>query len=248
MQKLILLVVVLLVTTYTYAQKGLEIGVQFTPGVSLIINDEDFAEGDDLNFKGSFGYNVGLNLGYNFTDGIGLSSGVLFSQTRQNYVTDYDNRTKSEQNTFYRQLSYIRIPVLFRFSGDVTSQTSAFFRIGPHFDLLSAAKYEYDDKSIFDLDRSYNMRDYKDILGNERKIYKNFVVGLTLEMGGIVRISESMGIFFMLHLEGSLTNTEDEESGYVYPSSGFPNYERAQAFNVMGGLTVGYNYVIDFSK
>lgn len=252
MQKLILLVVALLLTTYTYAQKGLEVGIQFTPGTSWIMNDEDFAEDDDLNFKASFGFNTGLALGYNFTDGIGLQSGIIYSKTKQNYINANSAASKAEQDLYSRTLSYIRVPVLFKFNGDISSSASAYFRIGPHFDFLSNAQYEYQDiesttlDNLFDLSFKENMNPYTSASGTTYKVYKKVVVGLTLEMGGIIRINESMGIIMLLHLEGSLTNTEDVDSYRFYPSTAAN--ERGTAFNVMAGLTIGYNYIIDFSK
>lgn len=256
MKKLSLLVAAALLlgstaTNTVSAQKGIEIGVNFTPGSPWILNSEDFAEDQNLDFAGTFGYNVGLNLGYNMTDGFGINTGIIYSQQGQNYITGYDGVAKADQNTFSRQLTYIRVPVLMKVNGSLDAGSSSFFRIGPHFDFIQGAKYTYNTNSgLFQGTSETDMLDYRGPLGTAAepyKVYNKMVVGLTLEMGGQINVSESVKVIMALHLEGSLTNTEDEDARFVYPSSGsLFSPERAKAWNVMAGLTVGVNYVLGF--
>jgi hypothetical protein len=223
-----------------------------TPGNSWILNDEDFAEDQDLDFRATFGYNAGFTLGLNLTDGFGIASGFIYNKVGQNYITGYDGRTRDEQNTFSRELEYIRIPVLLKVNGSVDASASAFFRIGPHFDFLKSANYTYNINGGLGSGNTIkqDMRDYRGILGTNstpQEIYKKMVVGLTIEMGGQINVTKTMKIIMALHLEGSITPTEGKDAKNVYPSSGtFLQPERAKAWNVMAGLTIGLNYVFSF--
>lgn len=253
MKQLSLLAVALLcLTQVSFAQKGLEIGVHFTPGSPWILNNEDFAEGEDLDFRGTFGYNLGATLGYNLTDGFGIASGVIYNKGGQNYITAYDGVAKADQNTFSRQLSYIRVPILLKVNGSLDAGSSSFFRIGPHFDFIQSAKYQYKwNSGILDgQEIEQDMLDYRGPLGTANepyKIYNKMVVGLTLEMGGQINVTEAIKVIMALHISGSLTNTEDEDARSVYPTSGnVLSPERATAWNVMAGFTVGMNYVLSF--
>ena len=261
MRKLTLFVVAILAANMSFAQKGLEIGLEFTPCVTFVLNDQDFAEGEDLNFQGTFGFNTGLSLGYNFSDGIGISSGVLYSKQGQNYITDYNGLAKGDQDDFSRKLSYIRVPLLIKFNGDPTASSSSYFRIGPHFDFLQSARFVYDDKSTFNAD--YDLRLHKDAPYSTMDLYKKFVFGLTLEFGGSANINEYLKLTFMLHMSGNL-NSENIGTAQLsnwnpltggigfdaipgYPAdniSNAPYRERAGAFNVMGGINVGFRYNI----
>lgn len=283
MRKLTLLFAAALSFNYAAnAQKGIELGAEFTPMTTWILNNEDFDQGADLNFRGTFGFLTGLSAGYNITDGFGIQTGFMYNKCGQNYITDYDNVAKADQNTYKRSLSYFRVPVLFKVNG--TGETGGmYFRIGPHFDFLNSAKYSFTDNEItpvVDIDYSIDKLDLKNFEGldpdattyplttdtRKYEIYKGFVVGATLELGGSVNINENMKIVFMLHLEGSLTNPEGKDAAYVRAAYAYDNpstllssrnpgviypanpvgsaYERSTAWQVGGGLNVGFHYII----
>lgn len=257
MRKLTLLAVAFLTAQLGFSQKGIELGVEFTPAATLILNDEDFAAGDDLNFQGTFGFNTGLSVGYNFNDGLGLVSGIIFSQQGQNYVTAFDGVAKGDQDVFNRTLSYVRLPLLLKINSDPSASSGTYFRFGPHFDFLTGAKYSYDAKGSvlnpYDTNGEISLLtdpDYKDL-----NIYNKFVFGITLEFGGSANINENMKITFMLSLSGNLNSEGDQVVDattigsilnprtplkYAKDSAG----DRSAAYNVMGGLNVGFRYTI----
>jgi hypothetical protein len=263
MRKLTLFAALLFSSTLSFAQKGLEVGVEFTPAVTFILNDDDFAEGDNLNFRGTFGFNTGLSLGYNFNDGIGIASGILFSRQGQNYITDYAGVSKANQDVFARQLGYIRVPVLLKFNGDPTASSSSYFRVGPHLDLLNSARFTYDDRDAFNADIDQDLLALKSLTNQDLEVYKKLVVGLTLEMGGAVNMTDELKLVFMLHMSGSLTNPEADDIkdasdalltrtftaepfGATKPYPVTSGGNRQTAWNVMGGFTVGFHYVLGF--
>lgn len=251
MKNLTFLLFALLMTSGSIAQQGLELTVGFTPGVSFFLNDEDFAEGAALDFRPTFAHTAGLTVGYNFSDKIGLATGIGYAATGQNYITNYDNISKDDQVKFDRKTTYIRVPLLLRVGGDPTASTSAFLRFGPHFDFLSSAVGTNYGTTNNPKDISVNFRDVNKLLSSDKaEIYKNFVLGLTLEVGGKIRISDQMGILVLFHLESSLTNAEGEDVA-VY--SGFPTSgtllspERGPVWNMMAGINIGFQYALSFN-
>ena len=251
MKNLTFLAFALCLTGTMFAQKGLEITAGFTPGVSFILNDEDFAEGESLNIQATFAYQGGLTLGYNFSETIGLATGIGIAALGQNYTTDFDNVANDDQIKYDRKLTYVRVPLLLRVGGDPTAATSAFFRFGPHFDFLSGAIGRNYGSANNPADNSTNYRNITKLLSSETaEIYNGFVLGMTLEVGGKIRITDQMGVLLMFHLESSLTNPEGQDAA-VY--SGFPTSgtlldpERGTAWNMMAGLNVSFLYTLTFN-
>jgi hypothetical protein len=251
MKNLTFLAFALCLTGTMFAQKGLEITAGFTPGVSFILNDEDFAEGESLNIQATFAYQGGLTLGYNFSETIGLATGIGIAALGQNYTTDFDNVANDDQIKYDRKLTYVRVPLLLRVGGDPTAATSAFFRFGPHFDFLSGAIGRNYGSANNPADNSTNYRNITKLLSSEEaEIYNGFVLGMTLEVGGKIRITDQMGVLLMFHLESSLTNPEGQDAA-VY--SGFPTSgtlldpERGTAWNMMAGLNVSFLYTLTFN-
>jgi hypothetical protein len=94
------------------------------------------------------------------------------------------------------------------------------------------------------IDADYNL--LKDSPFDGYDIYNKFVFGVTLEFGGTANINETTKFTFMLHLSGNL-NSEDLDAALIYPSqviASAPFVERQAAYNVMGGLNVGFRYTI----
>lgn len=247
MKNLFFTVMALFATTSVFAQQGLEMTLNFTPGSSLYYNDEDFAAGKNLNFQATYALHAGLTAGYNFSDRIGIATGIGYASLNQNYITDYDNTDKSDQQRASRYQSYIRIPVLLRIGGDNMNGSSAFFRVGPHIDFLSSGTFVTKGSADNPVENTTNMRD-QSILGEKQDILNETVFGVTAEIGGRIRLTDQMGLLILLHLETSLTNTEGANAGRYFESSGgsILNPERSSTGILMGGLTVGFQYVLSF--
>lgn len=251
MKNLTFLALALFLSSNLFAQKGLEITAGFTPGISFILNDEDFAAGDDLNIQPTFAFQAGLTLGYNFSEKIGLATGIGVASLGQNYTTDYDGWAADDQVKFDRKITYIRVPLLLRVGGDPTAPSSAFFRFGPHFDFLSSAIGRNYGSANNPRDNSTNYRDVNKLLSSEKaEIYNGFVLGLTIEVGGKIRITDQMGVLLLVHLESSLTNPEGQDAARysAFPTSGtFLEPERGTAWNTMLGLNVSFQYTLSFN-
>jgi hypothetical protein len=246
------LALALFLSSNLFAQQGLEITAGFTPGLSFILNDEDLAEGEALNIQPTFGFQTGLTLGYNFSERIGLATGIGVAALGQNYTTDYDGWAADDQIKYDRKITYIRVPLFLRVGGDPTAPSSAFFRFGPHFDFLSSAIGRNYGSANNPRDNSVNYRDInKSILGSEKaEVYNSFVLGLTIEVGGKIRITDQMGVLLLFHLETSLLNPEGEDAAAYggFPTSGtIFDPERGTSWNLMAGLNVSFQYTLSFN-
>lgn len=244
MKNLFLLVAVLFFASPSFAQQGLELTVGYTPGLSFILNDQDFATGKELNITATYGHQLGLTVGYNFNENMGVATGLGFASINQNYVTDFDN--VSEQNTFDRRLSYIRVPVLFRIGSDPSRSAGAYFRAGPHFDFLTGATGKYNTNIGIKGSIETNYRDQKTPLtGKKLNVFEQTVIGITMEVGGRIRISDAMGVLVAFHLESTLTNPEGKDASLYFPHDGTVlNRSRDRAWNIMPGIHVGFQYVL----
>lgn len=229
-------------TSGLFAQKGIEFGVNVTPTSPWILNDEDFAEGPDLDFRFNYGINFGATVGFNFTDNFGIATGITYVSGGQRYITAYENTAKADQITSRIDLRYMRVPVLFKFNGDINAATSAFFRIGPHFDFLQKATYTIDNAPIVGkVERDF----LNDSTYNNQKIYNKNVIGLTLEMGSQFKIADNLKFVLAFQLAGSLNNIEGEDAKRNFATSGsILNRERSKAWHVSAGINLGVTYVI----
>lgn len=262
MRNLSLLALFLMAAQFGFAQKGLEFGITFTPATSWIVNDEDFAQGDEMDLQATFGYNAGAHLGFNFSEGMGLQLGLNLSQQGQNYINKASSNDKATMDVYSRKLTYVRVPVLLKFNGSTEGSFTSYFRFGPHLDFLSKAVYNYEAKNddLFYLTsnrKDIDLTQVKKSPDENYKIYNDVVFGATLEMGGAINVDENMKILVLFHLSGSLSNPEGKDSYAAGAAvsglfnanpSAFPDDAgtgtRGTAYNLMGGLTVGLTYTI----
>lgn len=177
------------------------------------------------------------------------------------------------EKRFSRTLGYVRVPILLEVSGDPTAAGGFFFRIGPHFDFFTGGAYRderMNGNSGYDEANGINLReevdlyekatllgvDYARQTGETGKVYNDVVIGMSLDIGAQISFSEMMKLIITVHLESSLTNPEAEGAASfanTYGAATYPNYisesdrwvtSRAQAWNVMGGVTLGVRYTL----
>lgn len=267
MRKLTFLFLACLLAGSLQAQEGISIGVNVTPMSTWMLNGDDFDAGAELNFRSTFGFSAGLNLGYNFTDRVGIVSGVLYSSEGQNYITDFDGRTEEEQDRFSRELAYIRVPLLFKYNSDITDRTSFLLRVGPYFGFLSSSQVTYEMNAPMAMDEeSYDTQDlsYQDpsnpLSTQTGSIFNGFDLGLALELGSQVNLSESMQLYFLFRLAGSAGSIENSKviqdlktNNALNPLAEYPaanffpadnNIERRPAHHVNAGIVIGFNYIL----
>lgn len=217
MKKLIIIVAALVLSGSIFAQKGLEVGVYATPQSTWIFNQQDFDEGDALNFRSTIGYTVGANLGFNFTNSIGIRTGLAYSRQGQNYINDFVDIPSATK------LSYLKIPVLLKFNSDPQAATAFLATLGVDMGILSGGRFSVDGEDI-----STDFLDPKDY-------YNAFDLSAVVGFGLQARLDSRLNLNFMLRFSYSVIDIEQED---------FKPLGRETANHFIGGLQVGANYVL----
>lgn len=230
MQNLFLLISIFFCTyTLSYAQEGLKLGLHFTPGLSMALNNEDMDKGSSLDLQTAFAYNTGFLIGYGITEIFSVSTGVGYQQHTASFVHNRATLPTSKLKDpnlgapITRQANYVRVPLLLEISTDPNRAAGFFARLGPHFDFLTTAIYKDErlngfsqyDKGGIDLRQKITLYQKNEAtngiisLGRQEKIYRDFVPGITAEVGAQIRINDYLKMTLLLHVEGS-SNPEGE--------------------------------------
>ena len=131
---LLILSTLFIISAVTYAQEGFNLGINIQPYSS---------SGGEMDFgliypSGSSYYtfdkvftlkmNIGVDIGYNFDESLGVSSGLQYARNGQNYA----NFTDSYNNTisFFTSLNYLKIPFLVHYVLNPDDQTTFSFQTG----------------------------------------------------------------------------------------------------------------------
>jgi hypothetical protein len=96
-----------------YAQQGFTIGANVMPLNTNIINQNTWGNGREYDYKPTYNFSWGLDVGYNISDHMGVSSGFWFTNLGQQYLDSYDDSEWDRSLT----LKYNMIPLMLRFNG-----------------------------------------------------------------------------------------------------------------------------------
>jgi len=215
------------------AQKGLYFGLAGTIQSTWVTNQNNYGL-PEMDYKTAYGGAANLNLGYDFTNHLGVKIEVGYGKFGQKY-TD-----KMGDSTFSREIkmNHLMIPILlkYRTGGSIAK---FYVAIGPQFDMLLSANQSY----------IMNGKNYEDSL--ETVSGKTFVVGqeeikerfssmdvfVRMDLGVDITVVKHLMIEFGIKFGYGLMdlNSTDyrlkDHSGTYHPSH-----------NVFGGLTLGLNY------
>jgi opacity protein-like surface antigen len=121
------------------AQEGtLKIGAAILPQNTWLLNQDDSDAGPELDYEVTWGVAGGLTLAYNFTDYLGVGVDVLYSSQGQKYSGKMGG--SGQDFTAHTKLSYLKLPLLFRFNSDPTSPVQFSFFVGPQLSFLTGYK------------------------------------------------------------------------------------------------------------
>ncbi|QQS29983.1 MAG: PorT family protein [Sphingobacteriales bacterium] len=211
-----------------FAQKGLEVGVRVIPQSVWIINDDDAARGDGLDYTRTWGMAYGLNVGYNFLSSLGIQTGLLISGQGQKYVGDGSSGFETSQT----KLNYLKIPVMLKFNSNPDAGACFVGTAGIQFGLLTGAKQIVDDEEV----------DFG-ALGLELKdAYNKADLSAAFSLGSRFRVTDSFNIGLSLRADYSLGDIEDKD----FVVAGFPVWDndRAASANLTGGIMIEANYIL----
>ena len=222
MKKNYLLIAFLLVATYStcFAQKGLEIGLRVFPQATTLVNDDDFAAGDELNFKVPFKFGGGLTVGYNFTNSVGLYTGVLFSPQGTKYV----NGDKTLE--WEAKLNYIKIPFVVKANSNPNNGVCFLFNAGIEYGILSSATGDY---SYWDGVTSSADKDIKDT-------FKSSALAAMMGFGAQFKFTDQILGHTMLRFDYAFGDIENPDT--KTPANRTPTHPGA------AGLQIGISYLL----
>ncbi len=132
-----LLTLLLLASIPALAQKGLYFGIAGTVQSTWITNQENYGL-HPLDYVSTMGGSGNINIGYDFTNHIGIKIELGYGTLGQKY-----SKTRTD-SVFSRQvkLNYLMIPILlkYRIGGPVVK---FYIAVGPQFNMLLSANQTY---------------------------------------------------------------------------------------------------------
>jgi opacity protein-like surface antigen len=247
-----------------FSQKGLNVSITLQPGASFIMGDWKLPpmDGEEMTFEKSFtfGFEGGVNGGYNFTDNLGVSVGMLYSLQGQKYkdlvvTDDYGSITLNHDIN----LSYLKIPMRFNFNTDPQQSISFTGYAGFYLGFLTRYKQTYkigegtDSYSDIDMTlvRKGKTQTQTDGSNSEQydlveKPFKSTNFGMTIGGGVQKKLAEKLYLQFMINYQlgfGDIKNLQstiidaDGDTEKVYDNDD-PN-RLIKHKNSLIGLTIG---------
>ncbi len=247
----------LLISTSSFAQSGFDFGLKGFVGTSSLINSNDQAAGPELDYKNSVKIAGGISGGYSFNKHIGVELNVLYAKQGQSYKGEVSQITPSgygivilsqafQSFAYANNVSFtgnytadisttcLKIPLLFRYTGDNTKGVYFSSFIGPQLDMLNAVNIQVNGKTISP--SNYNLK--------AEDFYKKTTVDAVLGLGVGINLPSNLVLSAHLRLDYGLGDVENKSetttafgvSEKVYSSA------RAATNNATGGLLISLNY------
>lgn len=217
MKKTILLpaltvVTLLTVITGAKAQKGFYVGAQGAAQLSVMFNEAD-VEQPGADYRSKFGTSFGVNGGYNFSKHMGIGTEVTYATIKQRYI---DNSV-----SYTQKFNYLKVPVLFTYNTNPGRTLMFTAKAGPQLGIL--LKSDISGASIGALN------------GSTMDRYRKLTFGAMAGAGVRVRMMDNIYLDAGLHVDGTISNTEDKDyQGYAAG--------RSKSHDLNAGLEVGIKY------
>jgi hypothetical protein len=135
MKKTILLNIFLLCGLSVFAQKGFHAGLSGGYNLTFIINQNNYG-GPEYEYAPTYGYMYGLSAGYNFDKHFGLQAEGEMSKQGQHYSHEDMDHNILTRNV---DLTYMHVPLMFKYSGGGNYPTRFYIMAGPQFSYLQSA-------------------------------------------------------------------------------------------------------------
>lgn len=115
-----LLLALMFVAPASYAQKGLNIGLNGQYTTISIVNQNAWGNDREYDYAVTTGFAYGFDIGYNFTNEVGIYTGYGMMTLGQDYTDSYRPDGTDVKSDWERTLrmQYNVIPIMFKFTGD----------------------------------------------------------------------------------------------------------------------------------
>jgi len=228
------LVALLLMTTIpAIAQKGLYFGIAGTVQDTWMTNQNNYGR-SPLDYQPTFGGSGNINIGFDFTNHLGIKVELGYGQFGQEYkktITD---------SAFTRnvKMNYFMLPVMLKYrTGGALAKF--YIAVGPQFDFLLSAKQSYllNGKAFLDTIQDLSGKSF--IAGDEgiKDRFASMDVLARLDLGVEITIVKKLMIDLGVKLGYGLMDLNDTDFR-IKDNDG--NYKATHI--VTGGLTLGINY------
>jgi hypothetical protein len=256
-RKIIAVSACLLTGPLLFAQKGFDFGLKLNVQSSSLINNTDVAAGPELDYKNPTNIAGGVSAGYTFTKHLGAEINILYSKQGQGYKGDASQISPttsgvlilseefqglatasgipfSGQYTSRIDLTYIKIPILLRFTGKTTKKVFFSSFIGPQIDMLSSAKIKVNDKDA----------PFTPFGKKNEDAYKKVTVDAVLGVGLGINLPSNLVLSFHLRLDYGLGDAENKSVTIPALGSTDKLYDggRASTHNATVGGLISLNY------
>lgn len=260
--KRILLAVIVFASCHTaVAQKGFNIGLTGAFNSAWILNQNNYGtlspftnpivRQSEMNYKPTWGWHLGLALGYNFTKNWGLHTQILYDVTGQKYEDNFEGPAVIPEGTFgsatervnvKRQvsLSYIQIPLLVKFTTNKGQVAKFFVCLGPQIGFrLSATEkvsvagytYEYDSTANY----------------SPSQKFKTFDIGLALQFGTDIYATDHLYFEIGFNSYGGLADINGKVLRTLdWYSKNDLTYQKS--YNFRAGIMLGIHYIIGYGR
>lgn len=215
------------------AQKGFYFGVAGTVQSVWITNQNNYGL-PEMDYKTTFGGAGNLNIGYDFTNNLGIKIEIGYGKFGQKYTDQIGDSSFSREV----KMNHLMIPLLFKYRTG-GSIARFYVAIGPQFDFLLSANQNYMLNGKMFSDTLETVSHEKFDVGNEemKERFSSMDIMARMDLGLDITVVKHLMIEFGIKLGYGLMdlNSSDyrikDHSGAYHPSH-----------NVFGGLTLGINY------
>ena len=214
MKKTTALLLFIVFSFATYAQKSFQFGLQFSPNLSWIKPNSDNVENDGL----KFGFNYGLIGDFNIADNYSISTGIsiintggklIFPDRQEVTATSGSTQFGYGQTTADLRLKYIEIPITLKLKTNEIGYMKYYgqfgFGLGVNYDASADEEFKYVTASNESATLSNNDVDYKKEINLLRT---SLIVGL----GAEYNLSGNTSIIFGVTFNNGFTNILSEDT------------------------------------
>lgn len=267
MKKIVLTLVAVFLFTAMYAQVGFHVGALVGVGQSSILNKNDMEAGAILDYKSTMRPSFGLQLQYNFSQGLGIGTQLLYAGAGQKY-TGVNSLSSSITYDFENQVNYFKIPILLHFNTNPEKMLGFHAYLGPQFGILVGGKTT---ATYYSSGTSYSTYEadkdgWSSTTGPttttgtfSESPYKSMDLGVVLGLGANINLSERLILQAGLRLDYGVGDMENKDSkrligttdiGYTWPQNGpkmgatIDDPKREASHNANGSFVVGIKYVL----
>ncbi|MDX2001256.1 MAG: porin family protein [Chitinophagales bacterium] len=245
MRQLSLILLISGASLWSNAQNGFHIGSTSTFGGSWILNQNNYEtlEGcaviskSELGYRFKFGYNLGVQMGYNFNNRIGIVWAVTYNQAGQNYEDTFNPGAAFCPDPYHVvrkiDLKYLQVPLYFKYTfGPYGKRIQYYGMLGPQLGIMLKPTETVVINGVEKTDlQSANLK------------FHDFDFGLALGAGADIYLNQH--IYFEI---GALTYLGTDINGnYVRNLEWFSKndvgYQSSHNFRL--GLDVGIHYLFN---